>query len=199
MFAIIKRGASGDGYFAVPNEGSSFFIPLHIFVSSNLRENQEISEEQFRSLYRLERAWRCRTKALEFLATREHNRFELSIKLKKKEYPSDVIAQVLDDLEHEHILSDERYAENFISMRLRKAPEGKPLLLGRLIQKGVDRATAEAAVNRCCDEDAMSSAILRAAEKLSKKYLDEDSLIFALQKKGFTKSNIRVALDTEIE
>jgi regulatory protein len=60
-------------------------------------------------------------KALDLVSRREHSRHELMFKLDKR-YPetSPIIEEVLDKLEGNKILDDERFAEMYLNSRARK-------------------------------------------------------------------------------
>jgi len=104
VFATIRRGASQDGFFAVPVEGSSFYIPESQLSQFSLHEGDELSLQQFESLRQKIVGMRLTQKALDYLAMREHTRKELELKLRMKEFPSDMIVAELDRLETENFL-----------------------------------------------------------------------------------------------
>jgi regulatory protein len=54
------------------------------------------------------------------LARREHSAFELRRKLRQKDFVETDIEQAIDRLEHEGLLSDQRFAESYIHMRKSK-------------------------------------------------------------------------------
>ena len=194
MFATIRRGASGDGYFAVPEEGSSFFISNRQFSLLGLSEDQELTEERFFSIRHAVLAFRCRDKALSLLALREHSRFELRTKLLKKDFPSSLVDEQLAMLEEENLLSDHRFAEQFVQFRQRKHPEGRFLLQGRLAERGVPRdIIAEVLDTWFSDEDAVDRAVLLAARKMARKG-DGELAMRHLRTLGFTPAEIRRAL-----
>lgn len=62
-------------------------------------------------------AQEVRSAAMRLLARREHSRLELQRKLKERGHESDVVAEVLQALEQERLLSDQRYAESYVRMR----------------------------------------------------------------------------------
>lgn len=75
--------------------------------------------------------------ALDILARREHSRVELKRKLLKRFNAYDVVEQVLDRLEAEHLQSDERYAESYVRYRS-KAGFGPLRILAELRERGVN-------------------------------------------------------------
>ena len=192
VFATIRRGASQDGFFAVPVEGSSFYIPESQLSQFSLHEGDELSLQQFESLRQKIVGMRLTQKALDYLAMREHTRKELELKLRMKEFPSDMIVAELDRLETEKYLSDERFAEQFVASRQRKNPEGSSLLLRRLQQKGVDRTVAAEVLSRWfSDEDAVNEAMQKACMKLLRKGADQKEQIRQLLfRKGFSSMDI---------
>lgn len=196
-YATIERGASQNGYFAVPVEGSSFFISNQQFSQLGLSHKQSLSEAEFLSLRSKLIGVRCRQKALDYLATREHCRQELVLKLLLKDFPRDVIDEQLSRLEEERFLSDQRYAEQFVISRQRKNPEGSSLLKMRLVQKGVSRDIAEAACSEWfSNPEASKDALERAAERiLRKRGVDREKLTANLLQKGFSYSAVSLFLD----
>lgn len=199
MYATIKRGASSDGYFAVPLEGSSFFIPPSLFFEWHLHEGQELDEEQFLHYQALQRQWACYEKGLSLLAMREHTRQELRFKLIQKGFSSEQASSAIDRLVAEGALDERRYTRAFIDSRLRKAPEGRSLLARRLQDKGVPRQIVDEILSEIfSDETFEAELILRAAAKLSRRYADADRLTIELRKKGFSPTAIRRALSNEV-
>jgi regulatory protein len=192
-YATIKRGSSKDGYFAVPLEGSSFFISFTQAAQLGLRDSQELSEDEFCVLRDKMLGSRCRLKAMDYLARREHGRRELALKLQQKDFPTDIIHEQLDRLEAERLLSDERFATQFVISRQRKNPEGQSVLVMRLMQKGIDRMLAEKVVTEWfCDEAAVMDAIRRAIKRsVRKSGTDKIRLSSELRKKGFSTSEVQ--------
>ncbi len=183
VWATIERGASGEGYFAVPKEGSSFFISKDQFFNLRLSVKQELSEEEFNTLYNRILGSRCRDKALEYLARREHSKKELELKLLKKGFPKELIGPQLDKLEEANLLSDLRYAQSFIESRLRRSPEGSRMLVMRLRQKGVSREVANEVIQNSYNlEEALERALEKAARRVGP---EREDLIRELQKRGF--------------
>lgn len=195
-YATIRRGASQDGFFAVPVEGSSFFISAYQLAQLSLHEGDELSEERFTILRNKLLGYRCRQKAMDLLAMREHSRKELELKLLRKEFPKDIVARELQRLEDDGLLSDQRFSEQFIASRQRRNPEGPALLIRRLMQRGVERSIAEHAVYRWFDdEENVFDAISRAAGKLLRKGNDHSYLSEQLRRKGFSLNQIKLLFE----
>lgn len=198
MFATIKRGASSDGYFAVPREGSSFFIPPHLFSAWGLHENQELDEEQFLHYQALQREWACHEKGLSLLALREHSRLELRTKLLQKGFSQEQVVSAIDRLVEEGALDERRYTEAFVHSRLRKSPEGRWIVARRLQEKGVPRQITEDVLDSLFSNEKFVDGLIRsAADKLSRRHDDSERIVLELRKKGFSPAEIRRALSGE--
>ncbi|MFA6783811.1 MAG: regulatory protein RecX [Sphaerochaeta sp.] len=194
MFAIIKRKASGEGYFALPQGLSPFFISKSLFLSSHLHEGQELSEEEFLSLKEAQLVLDCRSQAMLYLARREHSVFELKQKLIKKGYTERQIQSALDPLLEQNLLSELRFAQALIASRQKKNPEGKSLLRQRLVSKGVNRSDAEKALSEAFTEENLILAIQKAYQ-IALRGNDSEVAQQKLQKRGFSRSEIRFALE----
>jgi len=70
------------------------------------------------------------------LANREHSRTELRRKLCARSYAGEMVDQVLDDLIRQHLLSDERFTEQYLSSRQRRG-FGPARIKGELRERGV--------------------------------------------------------------
>ena len=58
--------------------------------------------------------------AMRLLAQNEHTVRQLKTKLRKKDFDAEAIEAVLQDLQQRNLLSDERFAEQYLLMRSRK-------------------------------------------------------------------------------
>jgi len=90
---------------------------------------------------------RARDKGLRALTTREHSRAELLRKLAGKGVSRDLAARVVGELEAQSLQSDERFAESFVHGRIERG-YGPVWIRQALAQRGVDRATVEALLDR---------------------------------------------------
>ena len=96
---------------------------------------------------------------------------------------------VLYKLEREHLLDDADFARQWVEARSGRTL-GKRRIAQELQRKGVDRETAEAALEQV-DEEADEAACLRLAEKLAPRYAREEpykarqKLTQALVRRGF--------------
>ena len=87
----------------------------------------------------------CRHKAMDYLARREHSRFELTNKLTSKAYPLEEIEQTLDHLAKDQLQSDHRFTEAYVSARSKRG--FGPIKIGvELSQRGISDDKAHSAI-----------------------------------------------------
>ena len=189
-YAVIKRGSSGKGWFAIAKEDPPFFISVRQFAAWDLHENQELDEAEYRRILGLKRRDDCQEKALSLLAVREHTAWELKEKLLARKFSSAQIDEVLAQLREDGSLDEARYAESMIRSRQSRNPEGKALLLERLVAKGVPREEAAKAVNAAFAEH--GEAYLRVAfENVGRTTPDRNKQIQKLLRKGFSYRDVK--------
>ena len=83
-----------------------------------------------------------RTVAMDLLSRREHSTYELTQKLKKRDFDPDAIEAALDRLRQENLLSDSRFIESIVNSRV-NAGFGPFKILYELRQKGISTERAE--------------------------------------------------------
>ena len=124
---------------------------------------------------------KCADQALRYLSLREHNRRELSLKLRNKGYEEDIIRRTLDCLEEDGSLSEQRYIEAYVRSSNKRHPEGKSMVMARLLAKGVNRSVCSETLDIIYNDDYVCALIARASEKK-----DRNGLL----KAGFTSADI---------
>ncbi len=135
-------------------------------------------------------------KALSLLSMREHTVKNMKEKLLKKGYSPLEADRALLSLTEENSISDERFARVFVSSTLKRKARGKYILVQRLIEKGVDKETAENAVNEAWEREDYIPALKKEYSRLEEKYGDDKARVKLLSK-GFTISEIRKAVEND--
>lgn len=130
-------------------------------------------------------------KGVSLLSVREHTEKELREKLLRS-FSAEETDKAVALLKGQGYLSDSRYAEAFLRSRMRRVPEGRPLLLLRLREKGVDAETASKAVERFWEEELYADPLCEAYRSLSLKKGPEKARA-CLLRKGFSESEVRSA------
>ena len=134
----------------------------------------------------------CRDQALVYLSMREHNRRELSLKLRTKNYSPDEIERTLDELEDDGLLSEVRYVQAFVRSNNRRHPEGKIMVLQRLAAKDADREISRQTVDEIYTREYTDSLVSQARAQILKKGRaeTEEDIRFELRKLGFSNNDV---------
>jgi len=98
---------------------------------------------------------------MRLLAAREHSTLELRQKLAKKGADDQILDALLEQLQQDRYLSDQRYAEVFVRQ---KAAAGKgPFVISQLLQsKGISRSDVDLAMEEAeCDWYELATDVYR--------------------------------------
>ncbi len=93
----------------------------------------------------------ARERALRLLEVRPHAAGELRRKLKERGFAAGAIAGAMAWLAETGLVDDRKFSETFAESRLSTRPQGRRLLVARLMARGVVRETAEEAVEAALD------------------------------------------------
>ena len=133
--------------------------------------------------------------AMRYLARAEQYRFSLFNKLLKKGLNKNHINKVLDFLEEEDFLNDERFAGAWLRTRAIDHFEGKNRLYGELFSRGVKNEAINNALNLFFSENSEEEICYQAYSKFVKLGYNSEKLYSALFRAGFSVKNIKKVLN----
>lgn len=177
-------------------------LPAEIVLRRGLRVGDDVGEDDLRDMEAEDLAWKARQASLNLLSYRPRTAQELKRRLARKDFPDDVAAATVDELEAKGLVDDSAFAESFVRDRARLRPRGRRRLLQELRAKGVDRATAESVIGDVLDEEGTSEVELAraAAARWSPKAGEEPAaarrrLYGFLARRGFGADSIRTVME----
>ena len=135
-----------------------------------------------------------KARALKYMSTREHSRLELARKLSRYAEEGDDVEALLDFLEKNNWLSQERFAESLVHRRAGRY--GNARVLAELQQHGVDGEAFDELKSELKDsETARAREVWRRKFNRVPQDAEERSkqMRFLLQR-GFSQSAVRAAL-----
>ncbi len=153
-----RRSVYLDGKFA-------FGCNINVVAKFKLREGLSLTADQVKQIEQGEVRQECFDRALKFLERRLHARAELATKLRKYEYPSDLINDVLGQLQQLGYVDDKRFAETRAELAARYKHHGQNRARIELARKGVDRETARQAVEHVYEAHDTSAVARDLARK----------------------------------
>ncbi len=129
-----------------------------------------------------------------------YTKSEIAQRLEREDFSADAIETSIAELIRSGHIRDRKFAENWIVRRQKSNPRGKTLLKQELVDKGIDRETAEQVVAVIASEDEMKVA-LQVAQKRVKQYrrlpthVAKRRLYGFLARRGFGSEVVRQVLE----
>jgi regulatory protein len=180
----------------------AFSVDKETLLRLGLYEQQEISKTELDTLIYDAEKQKAKDYAYRLLKYRMRSRKELETRLRRKEFSSMIISDVIKSLENANLINDEQFARAFTSDRVNLGLKGKRLIFAELIKKGIDVPLIKNALNNV-DETKEQDAIKRLIEKYTNRYrklpLNEkkQKLYALLTRRGFSYPVIKGALKIE--
>lgn len=187
-------------------------ISVNTIAKYSLYVGKEITQETLDELFFSELESRFFDRAMGFLDRSPKTERQVRIYLKdlsfKKrgswfdslntEMLSKIIEKVIGKLNEYQYIDDERFAELFVTSRMKNKPRGKDVLLMELLSKGVAKDIAQKVINLLVEDEA---SLLR--DTYRKKYKEEEismndrKKIDFLRRKGFNWDLIEQFINNE--
>ena len=129
-----------------------------------------------------------------------YTKSEIERKLEREGFSTDAIETSVVELIRSGHIRDRKYAENWIIRRQKSNPRGKTLLKRELVDKGIDKETAEQVIATVDTEDETKVA-LEIAQKRAKQYkrlpthVAKRRLHGFLARRGFGSDVVRQVLE----
>ncbi len=183
----------------INSEGVSFFSRPEYFEDQDmyrLEKNLQtyLSDEQLSSLLTAVQAYAAELVARKYLGRAEHSKYQLKIKLRKKDFASQDIKLALDYLEAQGVLDDSRFARAWLNTRRIYKKEGRIRLSSELMSRGINFEVAQHALNEFFEENSELSICQEALERQLKKGFRGQKLMRAMSRLGFSSRLINICL-----
>jgi regulatory protein len=180
-------------------DGSEIVIDYNVVVKLGVRINDQLSEDKIKLLLNRSEISKIKNYAFRFLGFRNHSSQELKLKLLKKKFSPELIAEVLNELTEKNILDDTQYAKQYLEEKLRKGKTGPNKIKSDLLRKGIKREV----VDKLCLSVYADSSFQTALELAGRKILTikekdkrkvKQKIYFYLHNKGFESDIILAVL-----
>jgi regulatory protein len=172
-----------DGEFA-------FALDAALAIDHGLRPGLVLSETALRLLLAKDSGEaRARATAMHFMQRRLRSHAEVESRLRRDgQWPQEIIARVLDDLQQAGLLDDSAFAAAWVHTRSVAGPRGGRALRHELRQKGLDATAIEAALPEAdCEELNAIAALERKWHHWAvlERRQREQKALQLLQRRGF--------------
>lgn len=142
-----------------------YHCAVYRITAAWLQVGQELSEEQITVLLTQDAHEAAYQKAIRLLERRERTSTEIEHKLQASAFSEEIINSVINRLQENGLVDDNRFAHNWVDARKNFRPRSRRALVAELRNKGVEEAIINKAVANV-DEEAMACQV---AHKYSRK------------------------------
>jgi len=182
-------------------DGEPFFVIRSDLIEKfGLHIGLEIEAEAIEKIIDADEVMRAKNYALRLLREDIHSKIEMEQQLAREGFEAQAVQTAIAELIRSRHIRDRKYAENWVNRRQKSNPRGKTLLTHELVDKGIDRETAEQVVAEVNAEDEAKLA-LEIAQKRAKHYkrlptqVAKRRLNGYLARRGFESETIRQIIE----
>lgn len=183
------------------DNNNTVIIRYDVFIKNGLRKGDEINDEFISSLLDQNDNFSAKETAFRLLTRRHHSRKELERKLLSRKFNKETIKTILNDLENNNYLDDEKFSHEYAEEKLNKKHLGKNLIKAHLKEKGVSSEIISKTLDDRTEFEEFENAVILAEKKIAllKDREDEKKTIQRiysyLQLRGFNYEIIRKVID----
>ncbi|MCI8935988.1 MAG: regulatory protein RecX [Lachnospiraceae bacterium] len=169
-----------------------------------IKENQELSEENYQKILIEVLPKRAKLRAMNLLKSRAYTAFQLREKLEAGGYPKKIIEEAIDYVASFGYVNDSQYAMDFIEYN--KEKKSKNRIFMDLYKKGISKELIEEAWKDAVGEDRQELEKEQIIHWIQKKNFpletaslrEKQKMMAFLYRKGFTNELIRSVLLLDI-
>lgn len=165
----------------VLDDGQIISLAYEIFLKNNLKSNQDIAEAFLSKILKEDKLYQIKQLALKYLSRRAHSKNELRIKLRQKNFETELIDIVLDELERGKFIDDASFAQHFAEEKINTNRWGKNKIKAELMKRGISSQIISNVINEKFGEDSEIEAGLELAMKkyknLASRKLDQKKIL----------------------
>ena len=123
-----------------------------IIESLDVYMGKELSDQEIEKIIYEDKITRGKKYLLMLLSRRLYSRYEISGKLKNKEYPEKIITELIFWLENNNYINDKLFAEMWAQFRLQNKPIGRYKLNQELRTKGIKQDIIQKVIDKTYKE-----------------------------------------------
>jgi regulatory protein len=177
----------------------SFGMSLDALATLGLRKGQSVTEEELEQWKTTTLFDEAKNAAFAILARRIHSEKEVRTKLRRKDFPPEIIDKAIIRLYELKLLNDADFANVLVRDKLKRTPIGKSALQSKLYQKGINKETIAhvlAETDLHADELCLKAAEkkLRSLTRETDDSKKQQKLVQFLARRGFDWDTIKPAV-----
>lgn len=199
VITSVEKSRKNSNRLSVYIDGKfSFTISEEDYLSMNLYEKTEITEETIDYIKNTLNFREAKSKAVHYLSLKLRTEQEVSKRLKEYGYDNECIEKVITELKAIGYINNKLYAQKYVFDRSKLKPLSKQMMKKELIARGISEETADEVLEDWKVEDSVVARSL-LKRKFGKYDMRDKKIIrkatMFLLHRGFSMSTIREALD----
>ncbi|MGB9720295.1 MAG: regulatory protein RecX [bacterium] len=177
-----------------------FGLSNEIVLKYNLKQGDEIKEDEIKNLLLVEEKERLKQRAYRLLRFRSRSVNEMRQRLMNLGYEPEIVEAVVQDLIEEGILNDQRFVREFASDYTELKPKGNIFIMNELRKKKVDATLIEDVLRNRDEKSIIRNILKKKVSNFDKSNPKEKAkIIRRLLSKGFTLQAIYEVMGEEYE
>lgn len=175
-------------------------VPLSLFRERPLSDGQPLDLKEYEQWLMVRQYRHALDRAVSCLAVRARSKKEIESKLLQSGYLPNTIEMVIYKLSKEGLLDDEAFARQWVQVRTQRS-QGKGKIAQELYRKGIEKDTAETALDSL-EEDQQLQSAKAVCEKWRTRHPNDDpkamtqKLMQALVRRGFGWDIVKKAVNS---
>ncbi len=195
--SVIRNKKNKDRLSVYIDGRFSFTISEDDYISLNLYEKSEISEETIQYIKDTLNFREAKSKAVRYLALRLRTEKEVREKLLNEGYDHECTSKVIEELKAIGYINNKLYAQKYIFDRSKLKPLSRRMMKLELLSRGIDEETADEVLADWKAEDSViAEGLLK--RKFGKYDMNDQKIqrkaYMFLVHRGFSRETIREAL-----
>lgn len=179
----------------------NLYITEDTLVHFMLHKDTILDQSQLENIKIFAQISDAKNRALYYLSFKQRTAKEVKTYLSQKEYDNDIIHTVIQDLQQEKWIDEQRYTESYLRQNLVTSDKGPYVLQQKLSEKGI----SDTIIQDELEKIDFSELIQKLCQKLVRKYqskFPQKQLFLKIQQtlvnKGFDYKEIKTHLDNLI-
>ncbi|MGK7371205.1 MAG: regulatory protein RecX [Candidatus Halalkalibacterium sp. M3_1C_030] len=200
--SISVQKKNKERYSIYVQEGFLVGVSESTLIDLKLSKGLEVTPQLFSKIQREEGRFAVKSYLMKLLGRRDHARKELLTKARKKDYPDEVVIDILDELEEKGYINEESFAEKFTADKFKLNQWGPSKIKAHLYKKGIAKHIIEKTISNYFEDLELKETYKNLVLKRKRRFLKEDNplkrkkkVFDYLNRKGFKPDSIFKHID----
>lgn len=200
--SISVQKKNKERYSIYVEEGFLVGVSESTLINLKLSKGVEVTPQLFRKIQREEGRFAVKSYLMKLLGRRDHARKELLTKARRKDYPDEVIIDILDELEEKDYINEESFAENFTADKFNLNQWGPAKIKAHLFKKGIPKHIIDKTISSYFEDLELKETYKNLVLKRKRRFLKEENplkrkkkIFDYLNRKGFRPNSIFKHMD----